>query len=478
MKESEQQTSEHEVRDDGETAGAEAAADQVRIIQLLPQNYDPLGPLRAQLAGINRIVNQPLIDAVASIRAQQNARIVAAVNAVVDPRLNIIDSVTASTIRSLVLPDSLREATASITAGQNSALRDALRNVGAAAQVRASFVSDSVRLFENNFAASGLSAQLGLRSPDLTALLSGLPVLSKDLREAMAAATAGRNSAVKDALQIVGAAAQVQASVLNDSLRLIQNDFAASYSSPLNRIAEEINRIVAKDLFAGFAGVRKLIKDWLPDNLTGLDAKQWTWLLRVAAKDGICLAWAPRAEIVDALLALPSTEARRQYLADHRLEMVEDVEASLEEVDHPELLDLRTLTLQAAACIRDGHDAPAQALLGNVLDTLMATHGRAWLRSYFPQGTFPADPNTGSHKVIIGVLGAYTGSSQLRRLSAILLVTAMKNVFLNGVNRQHTFNRHLSAHKASTHTYRSEFAFAALLNTQALLRLVDRYLYV
>ncbi|MFD0280003.1 hypothetical protein ACFVHB_39800 [Kitasatospora sp. NPDC127111] len=113
-----------------------------------------------------------------------------------------------------------------------------------------------------------------------------------------------------------------------------------------------------------------------------------------------------------------------------------------------------------------------------MLDTLMTAHGRAWLRSYFPQGTFPPDPKTGSHKVITGVLGAYTGNSQLRRLSAVLLVTAMKNVFLNDVDRQHTFNRHLSAHKASTRTYRGEFAFAALLNTQALLRLVDRYLYV
>ncbi|MEV0535858.1 hypothetical protein [Kitasatospora sp. NPDC050463] len=424
-------------------------------------------------------MNQPLIDAMASIGAQQNARIVAAVNAVVKPRLNLIDTaLTASIVRPLALFDSLREAMAGFTAGQSSALQDVLGVVGAAAQVRAGLLNDSLRLFENNFAASGLSAQLTFRGPDLTASLTGLPVLSRGLREAMATFTAGQSSALQDVLGVVGAAAQVRAGLLNDSLRLIQNDFAASYSSPLNRIAEEISRTVAKDLFAGFAGVRELIKDWLPDNLTGLDAKQWTWLLRVAAKDGICLAWAPRAEIVDALLALPSTAARRQYLADHRLELVEDVEASLEEVDHPDLLDLRTLTLQAAACIRDGHDAPAQALLGNVLDTLMAAHGRAWLRSYFPQGTFPADPNTGSHKVIIGVLGAYTGSSQLRRLSAILLVTAMKNVFLNGVDRQHTFNRHLSAHKASAHTYRTEFAFAALLNTQALLRLVDRYLYV
>ncbi|MFI8085795.1 hypothetical protein ACIF6L_34020 [Kitasatospora sp. NPDC086009] len=48
-------------------------------------------------------------------------------------------------------------------------------------------------------------------------------------------------------------------------------------------------------------------------------------------------------------------------MIEHRLEVVEDVKDSLEEVDHPDLLDLRALTLQATACIRDGHDAPAQA---------------------------------------------------------------------------------------------------------------------
>ncbi|MFC9624810.1 hypothetical protein ACFTXM_34205 [Streptomyces sp. NPDC056930] len=145
-------------------------------------------------------------------------------------------------------------------------------------------------------------------------------------------------------------------------------------------------------------------------------------------------------------------------------------------IDHPDLLDLRELTLQAAVCIRDGHDAPAQALLANVLDTAMRAHGHTWLRSYFPQGAFPPHPNTGSHKMIAGAHGTHSGSAQLRMLGPYLLVNAMKNVF-SGFDRQHTFNRHLGAHKASSDSYRSEFAVAALLNTQALLRLVDRYLY-
>ncbi|MFE6056058.1 hypothetical protein ACFQ6N_35380, partial [Kitasatospora sp. NPDC056446] len=91
MSDPEQQDGEDEAQDDGEAAAAEAGACRVRIPQLLPRGNDPLGPLRTQLAGTGRIVNQLLIDTMASIRAQQNAQIVAAVNAVVKPRLNIID---------------------------------------------------------------------------------------------------------------------------------------------------------------------------------------------------------------------------------------------------------------------------------------------------------------------------------------------------------------------------------------------------
>ncbi|MFF8533043.1 hypothetical protein ACF07B_13960 [Streptomyces sp. NPDC015532] len=95
----------------------------------------------------------------------------------------------------------------------------------------------------------------------------------------------------------------------------------------------------------------------------------------------------------------------------------------------------------------------------------------------FPQAAFPPNPNTGSHKMIAGAHGTYSGSVQLRMLGPYLLANAMKNVF-SGVDRQHTLNRHLGSHKASADSSRREFAFAALLNSQALLRLVDRYLYV
>ncbi|OKI95053.1 hypothetical protein [Kitasatospora sp. CB01950] len=470
-----------EQQDDGEAQDGEQAVTKesgpgrVRIVRPFPLDYDPLGPLRAQLADLGRIVNQPLFNTLASIRAEQNAQLAASVAAAAGVKTSIIGSgLVSSIVGASRASEILRDSIAIATAEQRSVLTEALRIVppsaGSFGNVTGLIGSDLKASFADALQLRFVGADL------LSSTLKG-GAFSETLRTSVATALAGQRSVVSEALRIVPVTGPSPADLFSNVVGLAGSNFAASYVSPLMGIAEEIRRSLTKDLFAGFDRIRDLFKDWLPDNLADLGEEQWAWLLRVAAKDGACFAWAPRAEIVTALLALPSAAARQQYLVDHRQEVVQDVEASLEEVDHPDLEDLRELTLQAAACLRDGHDAPAQALLGNVLDTLMSAHGKAWLRSYFPAGTLSLDPGTGSHKVIAGVLGAYTDTTQLRRLSAILLITAMKNTFLGKVERQHTFNRHLSAHNASAHSYRSEFAFTALLNTQALLRLVDRYLY-
>ncbi|MFF0171225.1 hypothetical protein [Streptomyces prasinus] len=421
---------------------AEATSSVRPFINPFFRNYDPLGPLRAQLASINRTLRSPVLGAI----ARNNAVIAASrVPAVKPPQLSIFRPAQIAAITgSPVWSKGMLNAMAATTAWQRSVAGSVLA-ASVIARPQLTFLS---------------SAQL--------TRLTGLPVWSKGV---LAAAAAPRLS-------------------IPSTVRLFENNWMSSYTSPLSslvlqagsfqsslhQIAGTINRVFTEDLFSRFDTLRGLFREWLPDNLRDVDAGVWMWLLRISAKDGTCLAWAPRAEIVAELLALRRSEDRQRCLMEHRLEVVEDVEASLKEVDHPDLLDLRELTLQAAACIRDGHDAPAQALLANVLDTVMRAHGHAWLRSYFPQAAFPPNPNTGSHKMIAGAHGTYSGSAQLRMLGPYLLVNAMKNVF-SGVDRQHTLNRHLGAHKASADSYRSEFAFAALLNTQALLRLVDRYLY-
>ena len=455
MEEPEQQDSDEDEVRAGD--GIETTSGVRPIVHALLRNHDPLGPWRAQMAGINRMLQQPVLDAV----ARNNAVIGVAMATAAKPQLSIINAARIAGITSpSVLSKSVLDVVAANTARQRS-------------------MADSMLA-----ASIAVKPQLTFLNSARIAAITGPPPLSKGVLDAVAAVTARQNSILKG---VMAAAVRPQLSIPS-AMRVFESSWASSYASPLSaialqaasfpsslhQIAGQIGRVFTEDLLSRFDALRWLFREWLPDNLRDVDADQWTWLLRISAKDGTCLAWAPRARIVADLLALRRSAVRRRYLIEHRLEVVEDVEASLEEVDHPDLLAYREFTLQAAACVRDGHDAAAQALLANVLDTVMRNHGHAWLRGYFPQATFTG---TGSHKMIAGAHGTHTGGAELRMLAPYLLVNALKNVFLNGVDRQHTLNRHLGAHHASADTYRSEFAFAALLNTHALLRLMDRYLY-
>ncbi|MFF0134622.1 hypothetical protein ACFYTG_55225 [Streptomyces mirabilis] len=113
----------------------------------------------------------------------------------------------------------------------------------------------------------------------------------------------------------------------------------------------------------------------MPENLRDLDPGQWSLLFGICEEDGMRLAWAPRADIVDGLLAQTSRKDRHQYLVDHRLEVAEDVEAGLTGVNHPEPLGHVEFAREAVTCVRDGQDAAAQALAGNVIDTDMRQRG-------------------------------------------------------------------------------------------------------
>ncbi|MER6274439.1 hypothetical protein [Streptomyces sp900105755] len=452
MEDPEQQDSvESEVRDSGSAA---TNSGRQSFGHPLLRHIDPLGPVRAQIASLSRVRGQSGVYALTRDSAVTGAMGAAAA---AKAQLGILNS--AGITGQSVLSNSVVGAMMADTAWQRS-LGGSVLSSFAAAKPQLAFLNSNA------------------------AWITGPAFWSKGVLNIVATGTAWQNS-VLNSVRV--ATVKPQLGILS-SVRQVENHWASSYISPfgampqwtasfpssLHQIAGQIGRVFTQDLLSRFDGLRGLFREWLPDNLRDIDAGRWLWLLRICAKEGTCLAWAPRVEIVADLLDMRSSADRRRYLIEHRLEVVEDVESSLKEVDHPELLDHREFTLQAAACIRDGHDAAAQALLANVLDTVMRDHGHAWLRSYFPQATFTG---TGSNKMIAGAHGTHTGGAELRMLAPYLLVNALKNVFLNNVDRQNTLNRHLGAHHASADTYRSVFAFAALLNTQALLRLIDRYLY-
>ncbi|MCX4581329.1 hypothetical protein OHB41_51215 [Streptomyces sp. NBC_01571] len=211
---------------------------------------------------------------------------------------------------------------------------------------------------------------------------------------------------------------------------------------------------------------------FLPENLSGLDTEDLYTILSLGEDDGLSLAWAPRTEIVKALLPLSTRLERYTLLAEYRDDVLDDVEASLQIVTHPELTGMVTILNAATRTARADFNEGAQALAGNVLETAMKRHGNAWIRRSFPQATYTKG---GHHWVIDSALNDAGDWSDLTLLQFkhYLVLAGMRNTF-GPDTTQDTFNRHLGAHQASPDTYRPEFVLLAILLAHALLRALNQ----
>lgn len=214
---------------------------------------------------------------------------------------------------------------------------------------------------------------------------------------------------------------------------------------------------------------------FLPANLSGLDTEDLYTILDLGEDDGLSLAWAPRTEIVKALLPLSNRAERYALLAERRDDVLDDVDASLQIVTHPELTGMVTILSAATRTARADFSEGAQALAGNVLETAMKRHGNAWIRRTFPQVSYP--PKAGHHGTIGSVLDDADdwGDLTLLQFKHYLVLAGMRNAFGPGAS-QDTFNRHLGAHQASPDAYRPEFVLPAILLAHALLRALNQNL--
>lgn len=254
---------------------------------------------------------------------------------------------------------------------------------------------------------------------------------------------------------------------------------SAPWQTVLTQIGERNRALLTSGLLETFSKFATGIKDLLPDNLEALQIEEWAKVFAICEEDGVCLIWAPRTEHIEGLLTLPGRIERQQYLVEHRLDIVDDVLGSLDAVDHSELLDLVELARDAAESVRGGFDRPAQALLGNILDTAMARHGHTWLRATFPWAQFTSHRRKpGSNTVLTEARAALPEWGELQMLMVVpaMMVSGMMKAFAK-TDREHAFNRHLTAHEASTTAYRTEFALSSLLIVQALLRQIDQHLH-
>lgn len=272
-----------------------------------------------------------------------------------------------------------------------------------------------------------LAAALGrIQSPSGASLLS--PTVNWNLLGSNASALLGRRALDVLAVSPVAIAFERSTALRRpgeprfDALAMSALDtfrvsvVSPSWSSALQRIAAQAKEFYPADLLGLRSVERRLRAFLLPENLLKADVASWPWLLRISVKDGVCLAWAPRAELIEELMGLRTSGERHRLLVDRRCDVVDDVEETLAHVDHTSLSDDVQFALQAAACVRAGRHAAAQALLGNLLDTLMRRHGHTWLQGHFPQALFAG---TSSHKMVAGALGTRSGAGEMKTLTRV-----------------------------------------------------------
>jgi len=130
------------------------------------------------------------------------------------------------------------------------------------------------------------------------------------------------------------------------------------------------------EVFRDFArlAVPPLIKlniptDWYPSNWG--EVPDIGSVVGITLDEGVPLVWVPRAAIVAELVAAPDADARDGLLISLLDEIAEDCTAVLSEITAPELRPLGEIAVDAVAALRCGHGPSAQALAGNVFDTLL-----------------------------------------------------------------------------------------------------------
>ncbi|MBK3559764.1 hypothetical protein JHN55_25210 [Streptomyces sp. MBT56] len=126
-----------------------------------------------------------------------------------------------------------------------------------------------------------------------------------------------------------------------------------------------------REYWAGvFDGLGSL-KEWIyPPNLHDAtpSVAEFEQLL---LEEGIPLMWVPGPKVVRALLDAPDAVERRRIIGRRWKGIVNDCEAVIEDVDHPDLQESRSFAFDCVAALRDGHNNAAQALAANLLDSLM-----------------------------------------------------------------------------------------------------------
>lgn len=209
---------------------------------------------------------------------------------------------------------------------------------------------------------------------------------------------------------------------------------------------------------------REAFRNALPPNWGSMSFEEVFGVVEVIEQTGFSLAWAPREEIVKALLEAEPDD-RDQLLLGRRDEVVDDLDTLLDEIRNPRLRDIPAGLRASLKAYREGHSEAAQALTTVLFTALL--HGPLRFK-----GHGKARKNFGK---------AYPTDSTIEhfRLASITLAGEAALDDFNPMTcqpRSERYNRHASAHSYLREQYNDLAALVSLLLVMTLTRECEYWL--
>lgn len=213
-------------------------------------------------------------------------------------------------------------------------------------------------------------------------------------------------------------------------------------------------------------GVQNLNRNLLPPNLREASEEiDFGVVLEFLQEEGIPLYLVPRAQTALRFLRAADRPARRQILNECYDSIVDDCEALLDQVNHPDVETEAEFALNGVAALRGGHTRAAQALSTLTLDTLISRiHPERRVRTKITN----RKPNAAVPETINGM--------GFRDVTVWLPVWNAHGQFWpnQGIPVPWDYSRHATVHKVSRKQYSQRNTIQSLMLVTSLIGHADR----
>lgn len=234
---------------------------------------------------------------------------------------------------------------------------------------------------------------------------------------------------------------------ISDSAAKIAQQFAAQQSSWLKTLGPTLER---------------LKESFYPPNLRGIEDLEFEDVEKVVMADSIALYGVPRTASADALIRADSAAKRREILGRRWKAISADCREAVEGFESESVAPYVPFALAALDALDGGHTAPAQALAGSLIDSLIT--------AYFGKDRYQYTPDKKGKRTA----KAYEEFTVRQFVAFAPMWQTYQQYWMDeGDTVPTTFSRNATAHTVSPRQFNRRNTVQALLFATSLLYFFD-----